>query len=846
MKEKLKRMRHRWVGVVGVALVLALLMTAFPVHITQDSTHIGEIGVLTVGRSQYHITIGRSVGATTADYTCDGTDDDVQFQAALDALPASGGQLLVLTGDYDFANATTVTRAIDDVSIIGVGASVYFSCDASTAIFTAGGNNWLLSNFETDAGGLAMGATTDWMWLNITIDTTYYALDTEDDPAVDTSGTPVDNDFAKFTDEDTVEGRNAGEVRTDLALVPDTNIPSQASFDDHSAEHENAGADEISVAGLSGLLADDQHVLDAEVQAIKLDDFATPDDNTDLDSSLTEHGLLPKLGGGSTNFFRADGTWATPAGGGDVSGPASSTDHMIARHDGSGGKTLIDYTSNPPTISDTGDMNIDGDLDVENIVVSGNVDGRDVSVDGTKLDGIAAGATVYPDTGEQAFLDADHTKLDGIAAGATVYPDTGEQAFLDADHTKLDGIAAGADVTGSNAPQAHAASHAVSAADTLYPADPNADKYLMWDDDPGNLIWSTPGGAGDVTGPGASTDNMIARHSGTSGKTLQDYTSNPPTISDSGDMNIDGDLDVENIVVSGNVDGRDVSADGTKLDGVEASADVTDATNVNTAGAVMEVDYNVHSILIAVSDDTPVVLSVGEQTLVGRLTGGNIAALSIGITDNYLVQIDSADVASTEYARFTANGLESRTEAEFKADFNLEIGTDVLAQQTIGIADDNLVEVDDADAADDDYAKFTANGLEGRSYAEVSSDLGIQSNVITITFIIDGGGSAITTGEKGHLEIPFACTITGWTILADQSGSIVIDVWKDTYANFPPLDADSIAGTELPTLSSAQKNQDLALGSWTTAVTAGDILAYNVDSVATVERITLSIRATKT
>ena len=121
-----------------------------------------------------------------------------------------------------------------------------------------------------------------------------------------------------------------------------------------------------------------------------------------------------------------------------------------------------------------------------------------------------------------------------------------------------------------------------------------------------------------------------------------------------------------------------------------------------------------------------------------------------------------------------------------------------------------------------------------------------HSNVITITFIIDGGGSAIATGQKGHLEIPFACTITGWTILADQAGSIVVDVWKDTYANFPPTVADTIAGSEKPTLSSAQKNQDLSLSTWTTAIAAGDILAFNVDSASTVTRVTISIRATKT
>ena len=43
-----------------------------------------------------------------------------------------------------------------------------------------------------------------------------------------------------------------------------------------------------------------------------------------------------------------------------------------------------------------------------------------------------------------------------------------------------------------------------------------------------------------------------------------------------------------NITVTGTVDGRDVAADGTKLDGIEAGADVTDTTNVTAAGALMD------------------------------------------------------------------------------------------------------------------------------------------------------------------------------------------------------------------------------------------------------------------
>jgi hypothetical protein len=115
-----------------------------------------------------------------------------------------------------------------------------------------------------------------------------------------------------------------------------------------------------------------------------------------------------------------------------------------------------------------------------------------------------------------------------------------------------------------------------------------------------------------------------------------------------------------------------------------------------------------------------------------------------------------------------------------------------------------------------------------------------------LEFIIDGGGSAITTGEKGHLEVPFACTITAVRVLADQSGSIVVDVWKDTYANFPPTDADSITASAPPTLSTAQKSEDATLTGWTTSISAGDILAYNVDSITTCTRVIVSLTVRKT
>jgi len=88
-----------------------------------------------------------------------------------------------------------------------------------------------------------------------------------------------------------------------------------------------------------------------------------------------------------------------------------------------------------------------------------------------------------------------------------------------------------------------------------------------------------------------------------------------------------------------------LDADHTKLNGIEALADVTDATNVNTAGAVMESDYNAHTILRAIANNTPLALTVGEQTLVGRITGGNITALTPAQIRTLINVADGADVS---------------------------------------------------------------------------------------------------------------------------------------------------------------------------------------------------------
>ncbi len=161
-------------------------------------------------------------------------------------------------------------------------------------------------------------------------------------------------------------------------------------------------------------------------------------------------------------------------------------------------------------------------------------------------------------------------------------------------------------------------------------------------------------------------------------------------------------------------------------------------------------------------------------------------------------------------------------------------------------------------AAGTDYAAATSgsgilkgNGSGGTTVATGPDIVTLGAMTQDIEFIIDGGGSAITTGVKGDLEIPFACTIQRATLLADQSGSIVVDIFKCSYANYDggsthPVSGDKITASAPPTISTATKAQDSTLTGWTTSITAGDILRFNVNSITTCTRVTLALKVLRT
>ncbi len=184
-----------------------------------------------------------------------------------------------------------------------------------------------------------------------------------------------------------------------------------------------------------------------------------------------------------------------------------------------------------------------------------------------------------------------------------------------------------------------------------------------------------------------------------------------------------------------------------------------------------------------------------------------------------------------------------------------KVGTAEIATDGVGSVEIVADAVGTAELADINSATatagniFVANGSDFHSVA-MGGIATIQRDGIVIinpdgniVFTFDGGGSAITTGEKTWTQIPNDFTITSVETTADSDCNISIDFWSDSYANFAPDNNDSIcdSGT-CPTLSGADKSQDTSLTSWTTSLGQWTYIKANVDSVSTCERSVVSFQ----
>lgn len=124
------------------------------------------------------------------------------------------------------------------------------------------------------------------------------------------------------------------------------------------------------------------------------------------------------------------------------------------------------------------------------------------------------------------------------------------------------------------------------------------------------------------------------------------------------------------------------------------------------------------------------------------------------------------------------------------------------------------------------------------------ANLGVQ--VQSISLVLNNGSSALEVGQYVDAVVEYDCVISQNTLLADQSGSVVIDLRASSYADYDdsthPVIGDSICASAHPTLSSAVKSKDSTLTAWSVNLAAGTILRAIVVSATTLTQVTLSLK----
>ncbi len=111
-----------------------------------------------------------------------------------------------------------------------------------------------------------------------------------------------------------------------------------------------------------------------------------------------------------------------------------------------------------------------------------------------------------------------------------------------------------------------------------------------------------------------------------------------------------------------------------------------------------------------------------------------------------------------------------------------------------------------------------------------------------IQFFLGDGANVISTGSVsagyGYVDVPYDSIIESWSVVADATGSVVVDILKSIYAGFPP--SSPLAGLGQPVLSNKRTNTGNATG--TVSVLKTDQLLLSVSSVSTIKLATVSLR----
>lgn len=123
------------------------------------------------------------------------------------------------------------------------------------------------------------------------------------------------------------------------------------------------------------------------------------------------------------------------------------------------------------------------------------------------------------------------------------------------------------------------------------------------------------------------------------------------------------------------------------------------AAAAGTATTAAHRDHT-HAIVAAAASEIAGVQAAGEGTSTSFARADHAHQIQHGISDNHLLTVDQADAADNDFAKFTVSGIEGRSYAETRADLDLEAGTDFPSLATFNAHKDRHDPNDGADPLD--------------------------------------------------------------------------------------------------------------------------------------------------
>ena len=271
------------------------------------------------------------------------------------------------------------------------------------------------------------------------------------------------------------------------------------------------------------------------------------------------------------------------------------------------------------------------------------------------------------------------------------------------------------------------------------------------------------------------------------------------------------------------------------------AADAGDVYRVSVAGKIggaSGVNVEVADVLFCIVDGTP----SGDQATVGvdwTIMQANLDGAVIGptsATDGHLAVFDGVSGKKIKDGGAPSTGTPG--------------GSDTQVQRNNAGAFGGI-----SGATSDGTSLFVTTQSPGDTSTKAASDGFVAAAVAAgvgvvrkVGITIDGAGAVIATGVKGSVQVDFAGTIVGWSIEADQSGSISIEVDKHSGTQTAPV-VPSTTGDKISASAPVALASQQALGvgptgvsTWTTAVAQWDSIGFNVVSATTVTRVTLYLR----